>query len=361
MLFDNFDPRKGKILQILDKDGNILDKKLEPKLSSADLLKMYSSMVTTRVLDTKALSLQRSGRMGTFAQVMGQEAQVGVGMAMGKNDWLFPSFRETGVFIIRGVPIENFFLVFMGSEKGNSMPKGCNSFPISVPVGTQMLHAVGYGWGASIKKDKIATVTFFGDGGSSEGDCHTAMNFAGVMKTPTVFVCQNNQYAISVPRNRQTASRTIAERAFGYGFKGMQVDGNDVLAVYAAAKESLGRAYKGLGPSFIEMVTYRISPHTTSDDPTLYRSDKEVKMWEKKDPLKRFRGYLEGKRVLTKSREKEILKKAEVRVNSAVKKAEVMRKMVCDDVFSNTFENMPEQLKEQLDYLKKIERSRKSG
>jgi pyruvate dehydrogenase E1 component alpha subunit len=356
MLFDEYDPRDGKQVQVLNKDGLIINSQLEPKLSDDDLLKLYDAMITVRVMDTKALSLQRSGRMGTFAQVTGQEAQVGVGLMMKKSDWMFPSFRETGVFVVRGTPLHLFFLTFMGSEEGNRMPEDLHNFPISVPVATQTLHAVGAGWAAKIKKEKIATVTFLGDGGTSEGDFHEAMNFAGVMKAPTVFVCQNNQYAISVPRSKQTASKTIAEKAFAYGFPGIQVDGNDVLAVCVAMKAALERAYKGEGPTLLELVTYRLCPHTTSDDPTLYRSDDEVKEWEKKDPVKRFAAYLKKKRVLTDAQEELIQKKAEEKVNEAVQKAEDVRAaMEIEDIFRYTFKTMPPHLKEQLDSLRQTQ------
>ncbi len=359
MLFDDFDPREGKQLQILNKDGLIVAPELEPKLSADDLLSLYEDMIIARAADIKALSLQRSGRMGTFAQVTGQEAQVGVGFTMKKSDWLFPSFRETGVMIARGMPLHLFFLVFMGSEEGNRMPDDLNIFPICVPVATQTVHAVGVAWAAKMKKDKIATVTFVGDGGTSEGDFHEAMNFAGVMKTPTVFVCQNNQYAISVPRSKQTASRTIAEKAFAYGFQGIQIDGNDVLAVHVATKAALEHAYQGNGPSFIEMVTYRMCPHTTSDDPTLYRSDEEVKQWETKDPVKRFITYLRKKNILTDTKEKEIQKKAEDLVSAAVQKAEKIRStMTPEDIFKYTYKEMSPALKEQYDSLKQTDAAR---
>jgi pyruvate dehydrogenase E1 component alpha subunit len=294
---------QGKQLQILNENGVIVNKSLEPKLSPADLKKIYEYMVLTRIADEKALALQRSGRMGTFAQVLGQEAQVATAFAMKKEDWFFPSFRETGILIARGSPLENFYLLFMGSEEGNRTPKDVNNFPVSVPVGSQTLHAVGAAWAMKIKKEKCGTVVCFGDGGTSEGDFHEAMNFAGVFKTPTVFICQNNQYAISVPRSRQTASKTIAQKAIAYGFQGVQIDGNDPLSWYVAVKEALDTGRAGNGPTFIEAYTYRMGPHTTADDPTAYRSDAEVKAWEKKDPIKRFQKYLDAKKLWTKSYE----------------------------------------------------------
>ena len=280
---------------------------------------------------------------------------------MKKTDWLFPSFRETGVFVMRGTPAHLFFLVFMGSEKGSKMPDDLNNFPIAVPVATQTLHAVGAAWAAKIKGDQIATVTFLGDGATSEGDFHEAMNFAGVMNTPTLFVCQNNQYAISVPREKQTASATIAEKAFAYGFKGIQVDGNDVFSVYVAAKAALEHGYNGKGPAFIEMVTYRRCPHTTSDDPSLYRSEKEEKEWEKKDPLVRFTAYLRAQKILNEQVEQKIQQKAERTVMGAVEKAESMRVMTEEDIFQYTFRDMPKQLQEQLAYLKQINELKKEA
>ena len=257
------------------------------------------------------------------------------------------------------MPFHLFFLVFMGSEEGNKMPDDLNNFPICVPVGTQTLHAVGAGMAAKIKKQNIATVTFFGDGATSEVYFNEAKTFAGVMKAPTIFECQINQYAISLPRSKQTASKTLAEKAFAYGFRGIQVDGNDVLAVCAATKDALENAYKGNGPSFIEMYTYRLCPHTTSDDPTLYRSDDEVKEWEKKDPIKRFTLYLRKKKLLTDAKEEAIQKKAEEMVNAAVQKAEeIKEKMVVEDIFKYTFKEMPLQLKEQLDELNNLKELR---
>src|SRR3989338_2339849 len=236
-LATDFDPMKGKMLQILDKTGKVINKKLEPKLSKQDLLKIYKLMALARRADDKRLKMQRTGRMGTFAESKGQEAaQVPVVMQLTKKDWLVPSFRELPAQITFGLPIENDYLYYMGNEKGmQQIPKDLNMAPISVPVGTQTLHAVGIAWAEKLKKTKNVTVCYFGDGGTSEGDFHEAMNFAGVFKTPVVFICQNNQYAISVPREKQTASETLAQKAIAYGFDGVQVDGNDVFEIGRAS------------------------------------------------------------------------------------------------------------------------------
>ncbi len=350
-MIEHFNPLEGKFLQVLDKDGNV-DKLLEPKLSPADLKKIYGIMVLTRMADTKALALQRSGRMGTFAQVLGQEAQVAVGLAMQKQDWFFPSFRELGILLCRGSPLEGFYMVFMGCEEGNRSPKEINNFSVSVPVGSQTVHAVGVAMAAQIRGDKVVSVVAFGDGGTSEGDFHEAMNFAGVFKAPCVFFCQNNQWAISTPRTIQTASKTIAQKAIAYGFQGIQVDGNDPLAIYVAMKEAVNHARQGKGPTLIESLTYRMGAHTTADDPTLYRSDKEVKYWQERDPIKRFRIYLQKKGIWNKKYEEELGKKCTKQIEDAVVKAEkIAAATKPGDMFKYMYAEMTPGLKEQLEYL----------
>ncbi len=343
------------MIQILDQNGKVVNKKYEPKLSKEDLLKMYKYMVFTRLADDKALALQRTGRMGTYAEVKGEEAtQAGPALALGPKDWVFPSYRELCISLMRGIPLNSTYLYFMGNENGVQIPKDVNYFTTSVPVGTQTLHAVGAGMAANILKDKVATMVFFGDGATSEGDFHEAMNFAGVFKTPTVFICKNNQYAISVPRERQTASKTIAQKALAYGFPGLLVDGNDVLAMYAVAKEAVARAKAGKGPTLIEAYTYRLGAHTTADDPTLYRSEKEVKEWKKKDPIIRFKKYLESKKILTAKIQREIEVWAQKEISSAVKAAEETAPPTLDDLFDYMYEKITPQLQEQKEYLKQF-------
>lgn len=350
-MIEHLDPLEGKFLQVLDKEGHV-DKLLEPKLSTNDLKKIYEIMVLTRLADDKALKLQRSGRMGTFAQVLGQEAQVAVGLAMKKEDWFFPSFRELGILLCRGSPLEHFYLTFMGCEEGNRTPKEINNFPVSVPVGSQTVHAVGVAMAAKIKGDKVVSVVAFGDGGTSEGDFHEAMNFAGVFKAPCVFFCQNNQWAISTPRSMQTASKTIAQKAIAYGFQGIQIDGNDSLAIYAATKEAVEHARAGKGPTLIESLTYRVGAHTTADDPTLYRTEKEVKYWQERDPIKRFKIYLQKKGIWTKKYEDNLTKKCTKQIEEAVAKAEkIAAATKPEDMFKYMYEKMTPVLQEQLEYL----------
>ena len=293
-------------LSILDGDGN-LDTALEPELSGEDLRRLYRAMVLGRRLDERMVRLQRQGRIGTFAPIKGQEAsQMGSVFCLKPTDWMVPSFRETAAMIWRGWPIEKVLLFFAGYLEGGQPAPDQHDLPIAIPVATQIPHAVGLAYAAQYRGDDAVVMTYFGDGATSEGDFHEALNFAGVWHVPVVFVCQNNQWAISVPLKKQTQSRTIAEKALAYGFPGIQVDGNDVLAVYAAGREAVGRARAGGGPTLIECVTYRLGMHTTADDPTKYRSAEEVAEWERKDPLTRFSAYLRKKNLLEEGLEVQI-------------------------------------------------------
>src|SRR5215510_6244880 len=288
-------------LSILDSEGN-LDASLEPKLSPAELQRLYRGMLLGRRLDERMLRLQRQGRIGTFAPIKGQEAsQIGSVATLQPTDWMVPSFRETAAMLWRGWPIDRILLFFAGYLEGGRPGPDQHDLPITIPVATQLPHAVGIAYAAQYKGHDAVVMAFCGDGATSEGDFHEALNFAGVWHVPVVFVIQNNQWAISVPLKKQTHSKTIAQKALAYGLPGLQVDGNDVLAVYAACREAVERARAGDGPTLIECVTYRLAMHTTADDPTKYRADEEVKAWEQKDPLTRFRAYLERKGLLDAS------------------------------------------------------------
>jgi pyruvate dehydrogenase E1 component alpha subunit len=285
-------------LSILDSDGN-LDTSLEPDISPGDLKRLYRGMLLGRRLDERMIRLQRQGRIGTFAPIKGQEAsQLGSVLTLRRTDWMVPSFRETAAMLWRGWPIEKMLLLFAGYLEGGQPDAGQNDLPITIPVATQLPHAVGLAYAAQYRGDDVVVMAYCGDGATSEGDFHEALNFAGVWHVPAVFVVQNNQWAISVPIKKQTHSRTIAQKALAYGVPGLQVDGNDVLAVYVACKEAVDRARAGDGPTLIECVTYRLGVHTTADDPTKYRTAEEVVEWERKDPLTRFTGYLKKKRLL---------------------------------------------------------------
>lgn len=288
-------------LSILDEDGK-LDADLEPDIDDQLLLKMHRAMLLSRRFDERLLTLQRQGRIGTFAPVRGQEAcQIGSMAVMREQDWFVPAFREFAAMIWRGIPLAQLLVFSAGYNEGAAIPEGKHDLPIAVPVASQIPHAVGLAYAAHYRDSDEIAITFFGDGATSEGDFHEGLNFAGVLKTPTIFLCQNNQWAISLPREKQTASKTLAQKGLAYGIPSLQVDGNDVLAVYAAAQEAAERARSGGGPTLIECVTYRLSIHTTADDPSKYRDDEEVKKWEKRDPLPRFQKYLsDDKNLLSK-------------------------------------------------------------
>jgi len=340
-------------LQILNHKGRYYPK-LMPKISDDEIKRMYEIMLFSRRLDEKMLVLQREGKIGTFAPVSGQEAStVGSACAMNYNDWSFPSFREMPAALAMGLPAEDFLLYYGGDERGSQILPGINTFPISVPVGTQTLHAAGFAYAMKFKKKNAACIVYFGDGGSSEGDVNEAMNFAGVFNLPVVFICQNNQYAISVPREKQTKAETIAQRAIGFGFKGLQVDGNDIFAVYKATKDALERARQGLGPTLIECITYRMLDHTTADDASKYRSMREVRSWKEKDPILRLRKYIVRKKIVSNDYFENIEKVMTERVESSVAKAESYPNQTVEDIFKYMYKEMPWFLKEQLEELKK--------
>jgi pyruvate dehydrogenase E1 component alpha subunit len=299
-------PFAVEYLSILDADGR-LDETLAPALSPDDLKRLYRAMVLGRRLDERMLRLQRQGRIGTFAPIKGQEAsQLGSAFCLSPTDWMVPSFRETAAMIWRGWPIEKLLLYFSGYLEGGQPAPDQHDLPIAIPVATQLPHAVGLGYAAQYRGDPAVVMVFFGDGATSEGDFHEALNVAGVWQVPVVFVCQNNQWAISVPLKKQTHSRTLAGKALAYGVPGIQVDGNDVLAVVAAGREAVERARRGDGPTLIECVTYRLGVHTTADDPTRYRSAEELAAWERKDPLTRFATYLRARGLLDEGLEQEV-------------------------------------------------------
>jgi pyruvate dehydrogenase E1 component alpha subunit len=351
-MIETYDPLRGERLRILDETGTAAPG-LDPGLPDTELLTIYERMLRTRAADAKAFKLQRQGRLGTYAPSRGHEAcQVGLASAMAGSDWFFPYFRDLGLFITLGYPLADYYHLWMGNEAGMKTPDGVNIYPIAIPVGSQIPQAVGAGMAAKYRKLPIAIVTTFGDGATSEGDFHEGLNFAGIFKTPNVFVCQNNQFAISTPRTQQTASATIAQKAVAYGFPGIQVDGNDVLAVYAAAREALANARGGRGPTLIEAYTYRMGDHTTSDDAARYRSKEEVQKWERLDPILRFRLYLGKKGLWDEAYEKTVLDAATEFVEKAVAEAEARPAATLDDLFAYTYAAMPPELEAQLADLK---------
>jgi pyruvate dehydrogenase E1 component alpha subunit len=353
MLFDRFDPLQSERLQILGEDGRVTRSDLEPSLSAADLRRMYALMVLTRTADQKAFKLQRQGRLGTYAPSLGHEAcQIGAAFGLRAEDWIFPYFRDLGLYLTVGFPLAQYFHYWMGHEAGLVSPPGLNLYPLSITVAAQIPQSVGAGMAANYLKKPLAVLATCGDGATSEGDFHEGLNFAGVFRTPNVFVCYDNQWAISTPRSRQTAAATIAQKALAYGMPGIQVDGNDILAVHAAVSEGLARARTGQGPSFVEAMTYRMGHHTTSDDATRYRDDAEVKSWEARDPLTRFQVYLKNKGTWDDAFERAVTEKASADVEAAVAEAEAKPAAAPEDIFAWTFKDMPPRLAGQLAELK---------
>jgi pyruvate dehydrogenase E1 component alpha subunit len=325
-------------LQILDEHGN-LDVEREPDLSTEDLIRMYRTMVLARAVDQRMLKLQRQGRIGTLPLCTGQEAaSCGPVLAMTDQDWFVGSYRELGGRLLRGEPIENALLLYNGYEEGNGFPGGERTLPVSIIIGAQTLHAVGIAYAMKIRGETdSAVVCFLGDGATSEGDVHEALNFASVWQVPVVFVCANNHWAISLPRERQTHARTLAQKAIAYDMPGIQVDGNDALAMYQATKDALDRARAGEGPTFIEAVTYRLMMHTTSDDPSRYRSPEALRAWEARDPLIRFKSYLEAKGAWNDERQAGLDAEVKQQIEDALKAFEAKRDFKPDAPFDHVF------------------------
>jgi pyruvate dehydrogenase E1 component alpha subunit len=347
-------PDKVEHLSILDEKGK-LDKELEPDIPEELLLKLHRAMLLGRRFDERLLSLQRQGRIGTFAPVTGQEAsQLGAVAPLRESDWMAPSFRETAAELWRGKAMESVILAFGGYNEGWPEEKPHNDLPVSVPVASQVLHAVGIAWAIKYRRKDDVAMTFFGDGGTSEGDFHEGLNFAGVYQAPVIFICQNNQWAISVPRSKQTHSKTLAQKAVAYGMPGIQVDGNDVLAVYVAAKEAIDRARAGDGPTLIENETYRMMMHTTADDPKRYRQEKDVDAWKKRDPIIRFQKYLTDKGLLSDKKIKYLEEEIKADIQSAVDSAEAIMKKDGDpmDMFKHAYAELPPYVEKQQTELK---------
>ncbi len=342
--------------QLLDEQGT-LDASLLPateRLSEKEIKGFYESMVLIRTFDEKALNLQRAGRLGTYASIQGQEAiQVACAAALQPSDWLFPAFRETGLSILRGHPMKALYQYWAGDERGSAVAEDIHDFPVAIPVGTHIPHAVGAAWAAKFKKDPIAVLTTFGDGATSKGDFHEGLNFAGVFQLPVVFLCQNNQWAISVPLSGQTASASLAQKAIAYGFDGIQVDGNDVFAVYHKLREALEKGRRGGGATLIECLSYRLSDHTTADDASRYRSEEEVASWRVKDPLRRLRIFLEREYSWSSSQDSALQKEVDERIATAVQEFESTEGINPEGMFDYLFASMPPDLLDQKTSFKK--------
>lgn len=315
-----------------------------PELDEEELHELYKQMLLARKFDEKAFSLQRRGDISTYAPHKGQEAaQIGAVFAMTEDDWMVPSFRETPAYMARGAPLDKLFQRWMGDANGQ---KGLEKdLPVAIPVGTQNPHAAGIGMAMEKQGEENAVVSFTGDGSTSQGDFHEALNFAGVFDGHNVFIVQNNQYAISMPVERQTNSETLAQKALGHGIDGLQVDGNDVLAMVKALREALEQARNG-NPIVVEAVTYRLEDHTTSDDSTRYRDKEEVEEWKQHDPLRRFKEYLKENDNWSKELE-DYEEEAEQKIQEAAETAMEMDDPEPGEMFDYLYKEMPEMLKKE--------------
>lgn len=331
----------------------------EKILAKEDLIRIYSEMLRLRILDQRMLTLQRQGRIGFYGTATGEEAAIiGSAYALKKDDWIFPALRQGGAALLRGYPLVEYISQCMGNAadktKGRQMPshycyRPANFVSWSSCIGTQIPHAVGAAWAMKIRGDKNVAIGYMGDGATSQGDFHVAMNFAGVFKVPVVFFCQNNQWSISVNIKQQTASESIAIKAEAYGFKGVTVDGNDVLAVYSATKDAVDNARAGNGPGFVEAVTYRMGAHSSSDDPRLYRQDEEVEEWKRKDPINRLLKYLEQLGYWSGSEQEALEERLTQEILDAVAEAEKIGPPSVETLFEDVYSEMLPNLKEQMD------------
>jgi pyruvate dehydrogenase E1 component alpha subunit len=335
-------------VQVLDYDGNTIDGSLSPKFDKKILVESYKLMRFLRAFDDKALSLQRQGRMGTYSEFKGQEAiQVGIALSLEKRDWFFPTYRDSAALIARGVPPEQIMLYWSGDERGQEFPAGVNAFPIAIPVASQIPHAVGGAWALKYRNEDAVTLVTVGDGGTSKADFYESLNLAGDFRLPVVCVIENNEYAISLPREQQTASKTLAQKALAMGMEGVQVDGNDLLAVSAILKRAVEKARRGDGPTLVECLTYRLGHHTTATGDEPYRDEEEIQKWKHKDPIERLRKYLERSGVWSEALEESLEIETKERINDAVRKFEAVEKPRPESMFRYTYAEEPLKLREE--------------
>jgi pyruvate dehydrogenase E1 component alpha subunit/2-oxoisovalerate dehydrogenase E1 component alpha subunit len=358
------------LFRVLRDDGSA-DPKSDPFLPAETLWRAYREMRRLRLIDARMVLLQRQGRVGFYGACTGQEAvPIATGIVVEKDDWVFPALREQSVMLVRGFPLTKFLAQVFGNSgdvlKGRQMPshhsgREVNQVSWSSCIGPQIPQAVGTAWAMKLKKDRSAAIGFCGDGATSQADFHNAMNFAGVFKVPCVIVCQNNHWSISVPTERQTASRTIAVKGRAYGVPAVRVDGNDFLAMHRVLADALGRAKSGMGPTFVEAVTYRIGAHSTSDDPSRYRSDSEVEAWKKKDPVDRLRAYLVNQGLLDDAADAKLEEELTLQIGAAVNEVESLPPPARDTLFDDVYATPPWNLEEQRRELAVLPEAPKHG
>jgi len=344
------------VVRVLGPDGS-LDARNDPGLSPEEVVHLYRHMLLTRLVDDRLVTLQRQGRIGFHIGSLGEEAAIiGSAYALRKQDWLFPCYREFGAALLRGMQLERYIDNMFGNAndpvKGRQMPdhytcKAAQFGSVSSPIGTQITQAVGFAWAAKIQKRDLVALTYFGEGATSSNEFHNGLNFAGVFKAPTVFLCRNNGWAISVPTERQTASRTFAEKGVAYGVPGVRVDGNDLFAVIAVTRDAIRRALAGEGPTLIEAITYRMGGHSTSDDPTRYRDKSLLDPWADRDPLARIQRYLDKQGWFTAAEEQKLRTEIDARLRDVVEAAEKAPAPSLESMFDDVYASLPWHLREQ--------------
>jgi 2-oxoisovalerate dehydrogenase E1 component alpha subunit len=361
------DAHDGDVLRVLGEDGQVVAGR-KAGVTDAEALALYTAMKQVRVLDDRLVKLQRQGRIGFHIGALGEEASIlGSAFALRENDWIFPCYREFGAALWRGMPLDRYLDNMFGNAgdpaKGRQMPdhycyKKARFTSVSSPIGTQITQAVGFAWGAKIKKEDLVTLTYFGEGATSSNEFHNGMNFAGVFKTPTVFLCRNNGWAISVPTERQTASASFAVKGVAYGVPGVRVDGNDLFAVIQATREAVARGARGEGATLIEAMTYRMSGHSTSDDPKAYRPEAWLDPWKRLDPLTRVKKYLERTQGFDDAKDEALEQRLAAEIEASIQRAETVAPPSIDSLFDDVFAETPWHLVEQRDLLRKTPRAK---
>ncbi|MDD2331090.1 MAG: pyruvate dehydrogenase (acetyl-transferring) E1 component subunit alpha [Candidatus Cloacimonetes bacterium] len=339
---------ENKMYQVLDNEGKVILKDWKPDLSNAEIVQAYKDLLFERTVDLMAVSYQRQGRMFTYPPNLGQEAiHIAAGKVIRMEDWLVPAFRELGAWLAKGVSLWEIFLYFKGNEEGSKFINAPRMLPIAVPIASQLLHATGIAYAMKYNKENSAVFGFVGDGGTSEGDFHEALNFAAVWNAPVVFVIQNNQFAISVPLKMQTKSINLAVKGLAYDVPSVLVDGNDFFAMHDVLSYARKQALESGTPFLIEARTYRQGAHTTSDDPTRYRSKEEEEEWALKDPVQRLKGYLVRQGLWNPGQEDELIAGFKKAIDAEFEKAENFREYELDSVFDYMYHDLPDELKKQ--------------
>jgi pyruvate dehydrogenase E1 component alpha subunit len=348
------------IVRVLGDDG-MLDAVHDPHLSDDEIIALHAAMVRTRIIDERLVSLQRQGRIGFHIGSLGEEATIiGSAHALRPNDFIFPAYREFGAALLRGFPLQSYFDNMFGNRRdparGRQMPDHYTSAKtrfasISSPIGTQIIHAVGFAVAARIRGDDVVTLAYFGEGATSSNDFHNGMNFAGVMRAPTVMLCRNNGWAISVPPERQTAARSFAEKGRAYGVRYARCDGNDVFAVIRVTRDAVQRAASGGGPTLVECLTYRMAGHSTSDDPTIYRTADDLEAWRRRDPIGRLRAFMVSRGLWDDDKQGELERGIDAEIGVAIEQAESAGPPPLESMFEDVYAAVPRHLQEQREQL----------